>query len=168
MLIEFFLILAIGCALVAVELKDLLGGAIMLGICGILVGVVFFFLMAPDLAIIQIVIETISTIVIVIGIEKTMRRSAKGSNKIFVLLLILILIPFIVLGLVPGLVPEFGGENIGVSNYYIENGMEETGAENLVTAILLDYRAYDTFGEVMVLFIAVLGCALILRGKRCR
>ena len=43
---------------------------------------------------------------------------------------------------------------------YLEEGPEETGAENVVTAIILDYRGYDTSGEVTVIFtafVAVLG-----------
>jgi len=46
--------------------------------------------------------------------------------------------------------------------YYLENH-EETGAVNLVEAILLDYRAYDTFGEVLVLYISIAG--IIILGK---
>ncbi|WP_018247423.1 hydrogen gas-evolving membrane-bound hydrogenase subunit E [Orenia marismortui] len=42
-----------------------------------------------------------------------------------------------------------------VSNYYIDNGVEDTGAINLVTAILFDYRAFDTLGEATVIFIVV-------------
>ncbi len=47
-------------------------------------------------------------------------------------------------------------------DYYIENH-EKTGAKNLVEAILLDYRAYDTFGEVIVLYISIEG--IIILGK---
>lgn len=50
-----------------------------------------------------------------------------------------------------------------VGSYYIEHGHEETGATNLVTAVLADYRGYDTFGELMVIFTAGIGCLLILR-----
>jgi len=46
--------------------------------------------------------------------------------------------------------------------HYIEKGSEETGSRNLVTAIIMDYRLYDTIGEVTVLFTAILGVTLIL------
>ena len=52
-----------------------------------------------------------------------------------------------------------------VAPYYIERGHEETGAPNLVTAVLADYRGYDTFGELMVIFTAGVACLLILGGK---
>ena len=41
-----------------------------------------------------------------------------------------------------------------ISNYYIRQGVEDTGSINLVTAILFDYRAFDTLGEATVIFIA--------------
>jgi multicomponent Na+:H+ antiporter subunit B len=49
-----------------------------------------------------------------------------------------------------------------VAPYYIEHGHEQTGAPNLVTAVLADYRGYDTFGELTVIFTAGLACLLIL------
>lgn len=50
-----------------------------------------------------------------------------------------------------------------VKDYYQEHS-EETGSDNLVGSILLDYRAFDTFGEVMVLYIAITG--VIILGKK--
>ena len=51
-----------------------------------------------------------------------------------------------------------------VAPYYIEHGHEQTGAPNLVTAVLADYRGYDTFGELTVIFTAGVACLLILGG----
>jgi multicomponent Na+:H+ antiporter subunit B len=45
----------------------------------------------------------------------------------------------------------------GIREYILENGREETGALNLVTAIYLGYRAFDTLGETIVLLLAVSG-----------
>ena len=52
-------------------------------------------------------------------------------------------------------------DNNEVSARYIEKGMEETGAVNVVTGMILQYRAFDTFGETHVLFIATI-CVMIL------
>jgi multicomponent Na+:H+ antiporter subunit B len=49
-----------------------------------------------------------------------------------------------------------------VSPRYIEDSHEETGAPNFVTAVLADYRGYDTLGETTVIFTAGLACLLIL------
>ena len=49
-----------------------------------------------------------------------------------------------------------------VSPHYIEHSHHETGAPNFVTAVLADYRSYDTLGETTVIFTAGLACLLIL------
>ena len=63
--------------------------------------------------------------------------------------------------------PVFGNagnpDNNEVSARYIEKGVEETGALNYVTGMILDYRAFDTFGESCVLFIASCCVLALLR-----
>ncbi len=51
--------------------------------------------------------------------------------------------------------------NNEVSERYIEKGLQETGAVNIVAGMILDYRAFDTFGESCVLFIAS-SCVFIM------
>ncbi|NLL79725.1 MAG: hypothetical protein GX234_08055 [Clostridiales bacterium] len=53
--------------------------------------------------------------------------------------------------------------NNEVSARYIEKGIQETGAVNIVTGMILDYRAFDTFGESNVLFIATCTVLILLR-----
>jgi len=49
-----------------------------------------------------------------------------------------------------------------VSPFYIENSMEDMETPNIVTAVLADYRGYDTLGETIVIFAAGMACILIL------
>jgi multisubunit Na+/H+ antiporter MnhB subunit len=51
----------------------------------------------------------------------------------------------------------------GVANLMVKDTMDKTGAINVVTAIVFDFRGYDTLGESFVLFTAVSGAAVILR-----
>lgn len=51
----------------------------------------------------------------------------------------------------------------GIANLIVNDTMEKTGAINSVTAIVFDFRGYDTLGESFVLFTAVTGSAAILR-----
>ena len=53
--------------------------------------------------------------------------------------------------------------NNEVSRRYIENGLQETGSVNIVTGMILDYRAFDTLGESHVLFIATCTVLILLR-----
>ena len=63
--------------------------------------------------------------------------------------------------------PTFGNPDNPVNNEvaarYIENGLQETGAVNIVTGMILDYRAFDTLGESHVLFIATCTVLILLR-----
>lgn len=58
---------------------------------------------------------------------------------------------------------DYGHPPAGVSEYYIGRGMAETGALNMVTAIYLNYRVYDTLGEATVFFASALGVFMLLR-----
>lgn len=66
--------------------------------------------------------------------------------------------------------PHFGNEDNPVNNEvaarYIENGLQETGAVNIVTGMILDYRAFDTLGESHVLFIATCTVLILLRNNK--
>jgi multisubunit Na+/H+ antiporter MnhB subunit len=63
--------------------------------------------------------------------------------------------------------PPFGNpnnpDNNEVAARYIERGPEETGAVNMVTGMILDYRAFDTFGEATVLFVAACSALFLLK-----
>lgn len=66
--------------------------------------------------------------------------------------------------------PTFGDPNNPVHNEvaerYIESGMQETGAVNIVTGMILDYRAFDTLGESHVLFVATCTVLILLRDDK--
>ena len=57
--------------------------------------------------------------------------------------------------------PDTPANSSVVSERYIESGLQETGATNIVTGMILTYRAFDTFGETNVLFIATV-CVMVL------
>ena len=83
------------------------------------------------------------------------------------------LVPLVVLGALlmtaaGGLPPVGDPESPAathVSPRYISRGPEETGATNLVTGVLADYRSYDTLGETAVICAAGLACWLILGAR---
>jgi len=63
----------------------------------------------------------------------------------------------------------FGTPKTKVGRYYLDKGVEETGATNIVTSVVVNYRGFDTLGEVTVLFIAAIGLGTVLTatvGKR--
>ncbi len=93
-------------------------------------------------------------------------KGLKYFRKIYKLMSALICVTIIVMLLMTvAELPKLGEAahpiNNEVSERYIEKGMEETGAVNIVAGMILDYRAFDTLGESHVLFIASC-CVLIL------
>lgn len=50
-----------------------------------------------------------------------------------------------------------------MDDYFIQHGQEQTGANNIVTSIVFDFRGFDTLGEATVLFTAVLGVGMMFR-----
>ena len=79
-------------------------------------------------------------------------------------ILVCVLFVFVLLASVAEL-PPFGDPgnpaNNEVVQRYVERGARETGAQNIVAGMILDYRAFDTFGESVVLFTAAV-CVLML------
>jgi len=56
----------------------------------------------------------------------------------------------------------FGTLKTKVGRHYINEGVKETGATNIVTSVVISYRGFDTLGEVTVLFIAAIGLGAML------
>lgn len=62
-----------------------------------------------------------------------------------------------------GSFPSRGEALESVATYYLENGVPQTGALNIVSTIVWDYRGYDTMGEITILFATVCGVMALLR-----
>ncbi len=157
-----FIILA---SVAAVQIEDLLSSVIAVGAAGLGLSVAFLMLKAPDLAITQLVVEILCLILL---IKATIRRDIPSLDRrmdytrlISAFIFIIVFIYFAHLA-IKGL-PAFGLPYLRVAQGYIDQGLAKTGAANLVTAVILDFRGYDTLGEATVLFTAVLGVIVILR-----
>jgi len=87
-------------------------------------------------------------------------------GKRIIVIITLALFVFISLPLVLDFIPT--QELSYVSQKYVKDGPEEVGAQNLVTAIIVTYRGFDTLGEVAVLFIATAGIGFILSREKWR
>lgn len=162
------LILMILGAIVALEAKNLLSSIICLGIVGFSLVLIFLILQAPDLAIVQIVVETLSLIILIACILKTTSIDTTqvwSWQKIFTYLgglLFLVIFMFFVNQAI-NFLPKFGYPWLRMAKYYIQQGLQKTGAGNLVAGVILDFRGYDTLGEATVLFTAVIGVIAVLR-----
>ncbi|MCX6151289.1 MAG: DUF4040 domain-containing protein [Ignavibacteriales bacterium] len=164
----FILCFMIVASIVALEIKDILSSIIAVGVVGLGVSMSFLFLQAPDLAIVQFLFEIFALIILIKAFIKKEYHNEEPSkvNKILIGVTIITLAAIFYLSIsVFKLLPPFGQPIMSIGQYYLDNGAAQTGAANLVSSIVLDYRAYDTLGEVTVLFTAILGTLTILRIK---
>lgn len=171
-LIACFLIFMIIAALNALETKDLLASVVSLGAVGFGLAVIFLMMGAPDVAIVQVVVEVLSLIILIRATIRHDLTTVTGDTEFFSLLVgvVMLFIVFLfgleaVKALPPLGSPVMDTVASAPSRYYLEHGLSETGSANIVTSIILGYRGYDTLGEIAVLFTAVLGALAILRGK---
>ena len=165
LLISLLLFMIIA-AFVALQTKNLLSAVIAVGAVGFGVSVAFLLLRAPDVAITQIAVEVLTLLLLIRATIWRGVRTASGQREVFgsaVAAVLALLILLLVL-------PVFSGMSFGVgpqmelaSSHYLQQGLSETGSANIVTAVLLDYRAYDTLGEATVLFTAIIGALVLLR-----
>ena len=163
-LIPIMIFMILG-AIVAVEIKDMLSSVIAVGAVGLGLSVTFLILKAPDLAITQLVVEIVCLILLIRAtIKKEIPFPKKHVDylKIFTAIAFIILFLFFSYSALKGL-PPFGKPLMNVANEYISHGIKDTGATNMVAAVILDYRAYDTLIDASVLFTAVLSVTVILR-----
>lgn len=157
-------------AIFAIHARDLLSAVITMGIVGYGLVICFLLLKAPDLAIVQIVVETITLVIMVAVVLDSTREEVSGlfdrrSMVNMVLSLIIFAGLFFFFTAAIGELDPFGVHSLRMSEAYVENAVQKTGSVNLVTGVLFDFRGYDTLGEAVILYTAALGVTTLLRLK---
>lgn len=168
--ISIILILMIIGALFALHAKDLLSAVIAMSFVGYSLVICFLLLKAPDLAIVQIVIETITLVIMIAVVLDSTRKELQFHydrrtqlNMILGLLIFAALFVFF-MNAIESLDP-LGEHTLRMADSYVNGAVEKTGSINLVTGVLFDFRAYDTMGEAVILYAAALGTLTLLRLK---
>ncbi len=87
---------------------------------------------------------------------KTLLKSLTQALPVIIVLMLLAVILFVTINF---------ESSPSQKAYFYEHGTGDTGAFNLVTSIYLGYRAFDTFGETIVLMLAVTGVILLIEKK---
>lgn len=163
--LHILLLFMIFAAVIAIVAKDLLSSVVAVGAVGFALCLAFLILKAPDLAITQLVVEILCLIILIRAtIKKDLPLVIEGRwvfNTVSTLVFIAVFLFFAYAALKE--LPSFGNPIMAVVKKYLEEGKSQTGAVNLVTAVILDFRAYDTLGEATVLFTAVIGIMAVLR-----
>ncbi|MFT4150147.1 MAG: monovalent cation/H+ antiporter subunit A [Paracoccaceae bacterium] len=145
---------------------------IALGGAGLATCVTYAWLSAPDLATTQLLVEIVTTVLLLLGLRWLPRRreEIEGDNDIrartrrgrdLVIAVLcgagLALVSYTVMTSAPG---------DTIATWFLQNAYEEGGGTNVVNVILVDFRAFDTFGEITVLAIVALTVFALLRRFR--
>ena len=163
--INLLLLFMIAAALIAVRARDLLSSVIAVGAVGIGLSMAFLVMKAPDLAMMQLVVEILSLVLLIRAtIRKDLPFSSSGRWIFNTTVTVLFMTTFLAFAYFAfGGMRRFGSPLMQISRDYISQVQARTGCYNVVDAITLNYRAVDTLGEAAVIFTAIIGVLAVAR-----
>lgn len=142
-----------------------LAAIVAMGIIGYGIALIFMYYGGVDLAITQILAETLIVVLFVLVLQR-LPRFLQLSNKKRRIRDIIIALSFgSVMTLVSLQTMSFNSQQ-SISEYFIDKSWTAANGRNVVNVILVDFRAMDTLGEIIVLTIAALGVSMLLRKNR--
>ena len=162
-----WVLLLVTCAAMVMGHHQRFRTVVLVGLVGLVVALTFVSLSAPDLALTQLSVEVVSTVLLLMGLallpQTTPRESTTGRKT-----------RDAVLALVAGVGVAWLAwvfmtrHHNSISWYFLEQSLPKGGGSNVVNVILVDFRGYDTWGEITVLGIAALGVLALMDGFRLR
>lgn len=145
--------------------KSRIATIIAMGVAGYGISLIFLYYSAIDLAITQIIVETLTVVMFVIVLQK-LPRFAKLSSKVTKIRDLAIALVFGSVMTILALKAVQVEFNHTISDFFVENSYLKAYGKNVVNVILVDFRALDTLGEITVLTIAALGVFVLLKKKK--
>ena len=144
----------------------------LLGVVGIVVSVTFAWFSAPDLALTQIAVETVTTVFFLLGLrwlpkpveQETDRTRVRAHWRRGRDLFLSVLAGAGLAALSYALLTRTGTQSI--STFFLDKALPEGGGRNVVNVMLVDFRAFDTLGEITVLATVGLTVFALLRRFR--
>jgi multicomponent K+:H+ antiporter subunit A len=151
------------CAAIVLLHRQRLLTLIIVGVVGLLVSLGFIYLSAPDLALTQISVEVVTVILLLLALNFLPKETPRESSP--------------TRRARDGALAALGGLGAGgliyavmtrdfttISDFHLAQSKPGGGGTNVVNVILVDFRGFDTFGEIIVLGIAALGIFALLDG----
>lgn len=147
-------------------MKDLLAVVMLLGIYSLLSASFFVAMDAVDVAFTEASVGAgISTLLMLVVISMTGRSEHPSRHKPLLALAVVFVTGSLLIYATLDM-PYFGSAEAPIHQHvaprYINDSMQEIGVPNIVTSVLASYRAFDTFGEVVVIFTAGMGVLALL------
>ncbi|MBD9416293.1 monovalent cation/H+ antiporter subunit A [Pseudomonas sp. PDM16] len=160
------LVLAASGVLTAIFHRQRLISLLILGVGGLLVALAFARFSAPDLALTQLVVEVATIILLMLALYYLPSVSPPESTSLRVLR------DFCLAGAGGAMIGilAYGvltrGYDTSIAEFFLANSISGGGGTNVVNVILVDFRGFDTLGEITVLAIAAVGIIAMLDGLR--
>lgn len=138
---------------------------LMISIVGLIVSVAFARFSAPDLALTQLSVEVVTIVLLMLALFFLPQKTPKDSSPHRVML------DLCVASLFGGIIGTLCYAMLttpfdSIAGYYLENAKSGGGGTNVVNVILVDFRGFDTLGEISVLGIAALGIYKLIARMR--
>ena len=138
---------------------------IMLGAIGYSMALFFAFFRAPDLALTQLAIETVTTTLFLVCFYHLPKKSKHEEAVGFKFTNFMISVGVGAIVILFGLAAYSNRLFESISKYHIENVYELAAGGNMVNVILVDFRGYDTLFETLVFGIAGIGIYALMKAK---
>lgn len=135
-----------------------------LGFVGFIIALLFLWFSAPDLALTQLMAETLILFLLAGALAKT-KRAETSEPKLFRFVFALVSGVLVTALILKSMTLEWDHP---VSDFHLSQSKPAAFGANVVNVILVDFRALDTFGEIVVLAIAALGANAALGAARKR
>lgn len=146
---------------ILVNSKSRLTVIISMGLVGYSTALIFLFFGAPDVAMTQFLIETLSVVIFVLVLNKL--PLFVDISRVMILRRI---VPALIFGLTMSFLLLWVQQievNPSLKEYFVQNSFLQAHGRNIVNVILVDFRGLDTMGEISVLMIASLGVYSLLK-----
>ncbi len=138
---------------------------VMMSVVGLIISLLFILLSGPDLGLTQLSVEVVTILLILLALFLLPRRTPRESTSRR--------------RWRDGILSGVAGLGVGamaygvltrpqqtISDFYLDNSVPKGGGANVVNVILVDFRGFDTMGEIAVLMLAAIGIMLMLHGRR--
>ncbi|MGD9311060.1 MAG: monovalent cation/H+ antiporter subunit A, partial [Desulfosarcina sp.] len=138
---------------------------LLLSVVGMVVAIAFALFSAPDLALTQLSVEVVTIVLLLLALHFLPQRIRNFSspNRIIRDSSLAVLIGGVVGTITFALLTR---PLASISGYFIDNAKTLGGGTNIVNVILVDFRGFDTYGEISVLAIAALGIGILVEHMR--
>jgi len=155
-------------AYVTVRIRTSLGAIISLGVVGVSVTLFYVFFSAPDLALTQLLIEVLTVVLLVLVFTKLPPDTRPPMQKLKQARNVLVALAAGAFGffLVLFNTSDAMQAALSISGYFLHNAVPAGQGSNVANVILVDFRAFDTMGEITVLALAALGGYALLNAPR--